>query len=643
MNYARTLCTLLLMLATSPLLASGTAIDLEVDARQLPKKLLHATLRIPVTPERLDDRGVLTLDYPLFIPGTHAPSGPIENVAGFAATDCQGQPTTWLRNPLRPESIEVTVPEECDEVTVTTTYIASQPNVNSRGVDSYGWADLGAISFNTVLWVPAGESHQDVRLATTVRLPAHWTGVAGSLPHTTKATSEEVIVTFEEATLAELVDAPMIAGRNLVTLELDLPGHPPHTFNAVSKELVNATPPDWMKGSLEEMVRQAALLMGHFPRRRFDFLHVFAPGISAGLEHGESTLMGDDEDTLVEAVPKDDLQAGGDSITVIPHEYVHAWCGKLTAPEGLVPSDFNAPIRSEMLWVYEGLTSYLDELLAVRSNWVTFEEFQHHLLRSILSAEGREGRRWRPLEDTAADSRNLRGRSARWGELRRRQDYYAEGALFWLEADARIRRGTQGERSLDDFVRSFFDVPVRPVGDLVTYTRDTVVEKLHAVYPDEDWDGLIRARIESPQEDLSMTHLLEQIGYQLDWQDDPTALQKVLDKKSKERIDVMATLGFAVDDGVVENLAPGGLADQAGIPFDAEIVGVAGWRYSKDRFEEALKATPESGQLDLLVDIEGQLKPFTLSYDGGVRHPHLVPVDADDDLLRKIAEPLSGS
>jgi hypothetical protein len=53
-----------------------------------------------------------------------------------------------------------------------------------------------------------------------------------------------------------------------------------------------------------------------------------------------------------------------------------------------------------------------------------------------------------------------------------------------------------------------------------------------------------------------------------------------------------------------------------------------------------MKTTPESGQLDLLIDIEGQLKPFTLSYDGGIRHPHLIPIEADDDLLREIAEPL---
>ena len=85
------------------------------------------------------------------------------------------------------------------------------------------------------------------------------------------------------------------------------------------------------------------------------------------------------------------------------------------------------------------------------------------LTSTIGSLSHREGRRWRSLEDTGVASHLLRGGSPNWNELRREQDYYFEGALIWLEADAIIRERSQGKQSLDDFCRKFLGGnPPRP-------------------------------------------------------------------------------------------------------------------------------------------------------------------------------------
>ncbi len=619
--------------------SEGQTVEFTIDARRLGDQILTSELSIPTPAEWLDEQRNLVLDYPLYIPGTHTSSGPVQNVAGIEIEDCRGRTLGWDRNPHQLERLTVQVPPDCSKIQVETTYLASQPSVNSKGIDSYGWQDLGAISFNTVFWAPAGRSHQELHFAGRVLFPGHWSHVVSSLPHTTAPQEGTVTSTFERASLAEFVDAPVVAGKHAVTLELDLPGHPPHTFTALSKELDNATPPDWLQASLEEVVRQSTLLMGPFPRRRFDFLFVLAPGIDAGLEHGESTLIGDPEDTLVDAKPNDEIQAGGATISVIPHEYVHAWCGKLRAPIGLVPPTFNEPINSELLWVYEGLTSYLDDLVSVRAGWITFEEYRNNLVRSLLAFEQKEGRRWRSVEDTARDSGRLRGGSPRWGDLRRRQDYYSEGAAFWLEADARIRRGTAGAKSLDDFVHRFFDVPVRPVGALEPYDRQTLVDTLAEVWDGEDWSDLIRRRIEDPVESLSMDYLVELLGYQWNWTSEPSALQKALAAKNPARVDLRTSLGLRVDDGAVASLVPGGLADLAGIPHDAELVGVNGWRYSPERLRDAVRDSAEQGGVHLLLDIEGRLEGAELPYSLGARYPQLEPLDAADDLLREIAAP----
>src|SRR5262249_34668414 len=82
-----------LCLAVGPAAAADApAVAVEVDARELPRKLLHTTLDIPCKP------GPLRLWYPKWIPGSHGPSGRVEDVAGFRVETPQGAPVPWARD-----------------------------------------------------------------------------------------------------------------------------------------------------------------------------------------------------------------------------------------------------------------------------------------------------------------------------------------------------------------------------------------------------------------------------------------------------------------------------------------------------------------------------------------------------------------
>ena len=61
---------------------------------------------------------------------------------------------------------------------------------------------------------------------------------------------------------------------------------------------------------------------------------------------------------------------------LIPHEYVHSWCGKFRRPAGMCTADFQTPLKTRLLWVYEGLTEYLGEVLMVRSGLVDPKEYR---------------------------------------------------------------------------------------------------------------------------------------------------------------------------------------------------------------------------------------------------------------------------
>jgi hypothetical protein len=122
----------------------------------------------------------------------------------------------------------------------------------------------------------------------------------------------------------------------------------------------------------------------------------------------------------------------------------------------MITPDYHTPMKTKLLWVYEGLDTYLGEVLMVRAGLATPEEYRVSLARTIRGLNATTGRQWRPLEDTAVASHLSRAPGRSWNQLRRTQDYYPEGMMIWYEADAIIREKTDGAKSLDDFCKKFF-------------------------------------------------------------------------------------------------------------------------------------------------------------------------------------------
>ena len=106
-----------------------------------------------------------------------------------------------------------------------------------------------------------------------------------------------------------------------------------------------------------------------------------------------------------------------------------------------------------MLWVYEGLTDYLGNVLTARCGLWTDEDFRQRLALDAARLDNQPGRTWRPLVDTTVAAQLLYDARKEGSAWRRGVDFYQEGVLIWLEADVLIRQQTQGRRSLDDFCK----------------------------------------------------------------------------------------------------------------------------------------------------------------------------------------------
>ena len=210
---------------------------------------------------------------------------------------------------------------------------------------------------------------------------------------------------------------------------------------------------------LRNLVREADALFGSRQFRRYTFLVTLSDQVAQfGLESHESSENRVAENSFTNPA------VGMLELPVLAHEYVHSWNGKYRRPDGLVTPDFQAPMRGDLLWVYEGLTQYLGNLLTARSGLWPAERYRDRLAQSAAYYSIQPGRSWRPVADTAVAAQQLRRASPLWRSYRRSADYYNEGALVWLEADMLIREETRGRRSLDDFCAAFFggNGPGRP-------------------------------------------------------------------------------------------------------------------------------------------------------------------------------------
>ncbi len=601
-------------------------IELHVDATRLHRNLLVSELVIPCEP------GKLALWHPMWIPGIHGPGEQIRNIGGLQVTDTQGNALSWRRDPENLYRFLVDVPQECHQMVVRLTYIANQPTRTSRGVDSYGNVSLAVVNFNTCLLYPETVEPANLAYQVHLRLPKGWQ-YGTALPLEKK---DQQTLHFRTTSLRELIDSPLVAGEFYRKLTVTAADFPPVDMHFVSESPEALEFDQEQADRYRELVQQAGKLFGGAPFARYDFLVVCSDRLPpTGLEHLASSLNVIDERALVDPDKRKGWSAG-----LLPHEFVHAWCGKYRRPAGMDRLDYHSAKDTSLLWVYEGLTQYLGHILTVRSGLLSVDDEKELLAARVASLRNRTGRQWRSLEDTALSGHTLRGGSKYWNDLRRNQDYYNEGALFWLEADVRMRRISAGKVALDDFCRRFFHADAAQPGRhaaIRPFTLDELLADLEAVQP-FDWRGLVRRRITQPQEELSLEPLLL-AGYELAFVPEmPQSLTRY--EKDRKMVVEDQTLGLRIDkEQVIAHLTPGGPADKAGLWEGLALQGINERKYTAERLRWTLKHPAADGMWQLLTLDGDRFRRFTLRYSDGPRYPALRRLDGQADRLATILQP----
>ena len=600
----------------------GTLV-LHVDLGDATRKIFRVHEFVPAKP------GPFALHYPKWIPGEHGPTGPLDGVTGVVIT-AGGKRVAWRRDLLDMYMLRLDVPAGATSVEVDFQFL-SPTGGDGFGAEASVTSKLLVVNWNQVAFYPAGYFARRVMIQPSANLPAGW-GYATALERESEAGGK---AQFKPVDFENFVDSPLIAGKNFKRVDL-APGVMPSVhLNIVADRPENLEFTDEQFARLRALVPQALALFGARHYGHYDFLFTLSDSTGHfGLEHHQSS------DNRLGAEYFTDPETHLDGAGLLPHEYVHSWNGKFRRPASLTTPNFNLPMKDDLLWVYEGLTSYLGNVLTARCGFWTPEQYRHNLAFVASRMSGATGRAWRPLQDTADEAQILYDVPEAWRNWRRGVDFYDEGELIWLDVDTTIRELSGDTRSLDDFCRVFFGMNDGS-SSVVTYTFEDIVSALNSVQP-HDWAAFLRARLDSTDPAAPLAGI-ERGGWKLTFTDQPTDIFKATEKVLKRTL-LMDSLGVALDAGDdaggLTDVLWQGAAFEAGLVPGMKLIAVNGDKYSADILKDAIKgAKTGSLPIELLMQSGATFSTVKVDYHGGVRYPQLERIEGTPDRLADIAKP----
>ncbi len=191
------------------------------------------------------------------------------------------------------------------------------------------------------------------------------------------------------------------------------------------------------------------------PFERYWFLGLAVGEGYGGLEHRASTSLifgRDDLPKTGETTPSREYQR---FLALASHEYFHTWHVKRTKPAAFMPYRLDRRNHTRLLWVFEGITSYYQELMLLRSGVLGINAFLQRTGELLTRVYRTPGRFRQSLEESSFDA---------WDVLYRPEahhanttiSYYTKGAMVALALDLKLRLDTAGRTSLDDVVRELW-------------------------------------------------------------------------------------------------------------------------------------------------------------------------------------------
>ncbi|MDP2322767.1 MAG: peptidase M61 [Gammaproteobacteria bacterium] len=517
------------------------------------------------------------LSLPAWIPGSYLLRDYARHVVQFQA-ESGGEPAsarkinkhTWRVAPVP------------GELLVRITVYAADPSVRGAWLDDQQGFVNGVCVF---LQVHGQEHTQSVVHIDPPELPANASAGPGwrlstGLQRLTGGQGE--FGAFRASSYSDLIDQPVLMGQ-LTTVEFMAAGVP-HAL-----VLAGLQNPD-RERLQSDLARICTWHIDFFgqpaPMARYVFLARVAVEGHGGLEHRNSAVL---------ACRRDDIPQPGVAgnevgyrrfLGLVSHEYFHAWHVKRIRPAEFVAADLGAEVYTHQLWIFEGITSYYDDLALRRCGLITAEQYLEILGKSLTRLYRTAGRRHQTLEEASFDT---------WIKFYRPDEnspnatvsYYLKGAMVALALDLELRSRTAGTCSLDAVMRTLWqeygadDSPGLPEGRF-----EQLAENLSGLDLEAFFRQALRTTIDPP-----VGILLAQFGVRLHLRS-PESETDSGGTRGRREERPRAWLGLKVkttDGGVrISHVAADSPGQWAGLAAGDELLALAGRRVTAHNWESTV-------------------------------------------------------
>ena len=380
-------------------------------------------------------KNIKYLDFflPSWSPGSYLMREYAKNIKKFEAFDKKGDVlfyqqidkgtwrVSWGQEETSDNSFNISYNIYCHELTVRTSHID----------DSHAFIHGPSVLMSIV----------DIDIEKPVieiNFPSHWAKVSTGLEDISKNRDQFV---YTAKNYDELIDSPIEIGNH----ETDgfLLGEKEHFLAFYGIPLPHSRD---LKSDIKKIVTLISDTLGEIPYDKYTFITHFIPGKYGGLEHLNSTALQFDAFSL------QDRKKYINWLSLVAHEYFHTWNVKRIRPKGLGPFDYRTEANTSLLWLAEGLTSFMDELFVFRSDLIDLNEYLDLQKKNLERYFDTPGRKFHSLEQSSFNAWNKLYRPDE-NSLNSSISYYLKGGIAFFVLNVLLKNEGRG---IDDFIQELW-------------------------------------------------------------------------------------------------------------------------------------------------------------------------------------------
>lgn len=352
-----------------------------------------------------------------------------------------------------------------------------------------------------------------------------------------------------------------------------------------------------LKEDIETIVKEVVATMGEIPYEKYTFITHFLPNQFGGLEHKNSTVL------MYDGAKIGNRKEYMNWLSLVAHEYFHTWNVKRIRPFELGPFDYLKEAYTPLLWLAEGLTSFMDELFIYRAGLITLEEYLEMLTKNLDKYLTTPGRRFHSLSESSFNA---------WIKLYRPDEntnnssisYYLKGGVVFMILHALLLE--KGKRIDDLLHKLWISYKSNPEVGLLPGDVFKMVEELGGALIREKFEEMVLTTKE-----LDLEKSINLMGLSLNYEQD-------------KKVSFGMTPDFKMGRLFVKSVDLDGSFFKGGINAGDEILAINNLRVSQENFSDLCANLLPDQNYRLLIARQGIVQEITLLLTTG--NPKLVGI-----------------